>query len=232
VQPALRRAITTTLAILAAAASAQHEDPARRSQRLIDEAARIAASQMEDAKTRQQTPSLRQTAPLWSAEALKGMKGVDPAEIARKYRDNYAVMKQQQQPTEELLVFVSTSMPPATLKRLGEQARKAGAVIVLRGFRGGLVKDALKETMGFIKPMVETGATVKVDPEAFARHDVTAVPTFVIAAREEGCAVELCAVRSFALSGDVSLEFALETWVNRGGDAGRKASAYLARIGN
>ena len=46
----------------------------------------------------------------------------DPAKMAEQMKDVYAAMK----PEDDLMIFVSTSMPAATLKLLGEQAKRAG----------------------------------------------------------------------------------------------------------
>lgn len=124
------------------------------------------------------------------------------------------------------MIFISTSIPQRTLELLGNQAVKTGAVLVLRGLVGKLgTSTAVEETMRAIQPAAMTGAAIQIDPRQFSAYNVTVVPTFVIAKREEGCAnPDQCTSNAYALAGDVSLEYAPETWVNRGGEAGRLAS--------
>ena len=152
----------------------------------------------------------------------------DPLALAKAYESKRGAMKK---PSQDLLIFISTSMPRKTLQMLGMQAEKTGAVLVLRGIKGKLgTPGAMDDTIKAIEPAAATGATVQIDPEQFSRYDVTAVPTFVIARRQEGCASEQCVSKAYSLVGDVSLDYALETWVRRGGEAGQLAKAYLARL--
>ena len=154
-------------------------------------------------------------------------KAADPAAIANRYRET---MLAKRGGTDDLLVFVSLSMPQATLKRLAEQANRAGAVLVLRGLKGGIGKGHYKETVTALKPLAETGATVQIDPEAFARYNVGAVPTFVLAARQEDCGGTKCAVGATAVTGDVSLEYALEHMVDRNDGFSKVAQARLRKM--
>ena len=93
------------------------------------------------------------------------------------------------------------------------------------------MKGVMQKTMEAIKPAAVTGATIQIDPEAFIRYNVTAAPTFVMASKEEGCEnSETCDSKSYALAGDVTLEYALENWSSRGGVVGKQADVYLQRI--
>lgn len=90
-------------------------------------------------------------------------------------------------------------------------------MLVLRGMKGALgTKGVMQKTMEAIKPAAVTGASIQIDPEAFIRYNVTAVPTFVMASKEESCEnSETCDSKSYALV-DVTLEYALENWSSRG----------------
>lgn len=159
---------------------------------------------------------------------LKNASRADPLAIASAYK---AKDIGRQKPQQNLLIFVSTSMPKPALLLLGRQAERAGAIIVLRGLVGTLGQPgAMTETIKAMEPVASTGADVQIDPQQFLTYDVKSVPTFVLAKREEGCVTDQCASSAFSLVGDVSLEYALETWVKRGGRAGKLAEQYLARL--
>jgi conjugal transfer pilus assembly protein TrbC len=153
----------------------------------------------------------------------------DPAKMAEQMKDAYAAMM----PEDNLMIFVSTSMPAATLKLLGEQANRAGGILILRGFKGGMKKGALQATLKAMRPVAEGGGSFNIDPEAFTRFDVQVVPTFVLAAPVQGCKdtpEQKCSMEASKLVGDVSLDYALEHWVKRGGRAGSIAEKYLNRM--
>lgn len=215
-----------SLALLSMNGFAQEGEAAKERSRLaIDNAMEQARSQAVQI----QNPALQAERPRGiQYEDLKKQQGVDPAELANQYRE---IVKAQKKAGPDLLVFVSTSMPIPTLKHLAVQIRQAGGVMVFRGITGGLNKKAFNEWLALLKPVAETGASIQIDPESFGRYNITAVPTFVIAARREGdCGGTSCAVQTAALAGDVTLEYALEKLSSRGGDQGRIADTYLSRL--
>lgn len=73
---------------------------------------------------------------------------------------------------DQLLVFVSFSMPEASLKALAKDAGQHNAVLVLRG----LYEDSFVKTASKLKDL---GIGVDINPELFETHQVDAVPTFV-----------------------------------------------------
>jgi conjugal transfer pilus assembly protein TrbC len=155
----------------------------------------------------------------------------DPEKLAKQYGRQF----QTPFPQDELLVFVSTSMPEESLKRLARQTKRAGGVLVLRGFKGGLKKGAMQETLRALKPLADAGANIQIDPEAFTRFGITAAPSFVLAAPDEDCAQaqnpqKQCRWSAARLSGDVSLDYALEHWTKNGGRAGDIAQKFLSRL--
>lgn len=209
-----------------AAAQTTSPSPAAASPEMIErvKAAMDAAYAQAKAQQGANAPGQGPLAP----DQLRQLQKADPAAVAARYKES---VKKPEIDEDQLMVFVSTGMPPKALKMLGEQARAAGAVLVFRGLRMPLGKPgALEDMATAVAPLAQTGAELQINPEAFAKYHVTAVPTFVLAAKDEGCQTEQCASKAYALAGDVSLEYALETWSGKGGSVGKKADFYLGRI--
>lgn len=215
-------AVATMSQLVAAQQTVPEQDPTARVRRAMDEALSQARAQVT---AQAKAPERNGLAP---AE-LRKMQGIDPGAIAGRFRETGIG---QQKPANDLLIFISTSMPPKALQMLGEQAKQSGAVLVLRGLKGQLGKPgAMQETMKALQPVAATGASIQIDPEAFGRYNVTAVPTFVLAdKKEESCGGTQCAVQAYALTGDATLEYVLETWSDRGGRVGQLADMYLSRM--
>jgi conjugal transfer pilus assembly protein TrbC len=95
------------------------------------------------------------------------------------------------------LVFVSSSMPKTALIALGNQAKRLGARLIIRG----MVNNSMKDTALLVK---EINHPLDIDPKLFKKFTVHQVPTFVIPRISKG--VQEWGV----LQGNVSLEFALE----------------------
>lgn len=131
-----------------------------------------------------------------------------------------------------LIVFVSLSVPRPTLERLLDQAARAGATVVLRGFVQGSLRATVAEVQALIGPRQ---LAVQIDPPAFDRFVVTRVPSFVLlrdGARPVSCATGTCAPPEAFLKadGDVSLDYALEH-MQRAAPAFRAdAALFLARL--
>ena len=131
-----------------------------------------------------------------------------------------------------LLVFVSLSMPQPTLQRLIDQAARAQASIVIRGFADGSLRTTVAQVQRLIG---DRQVAVQIDPQAFDRYAVTRVPAFVLVrdgARPVACAGGSCApsesfLRTF---GDVSLDYALEYMQRSAPGFGPAADIFLKRI--
>jgi len=106
----------------------------------------------------------------------------------------------------KLLVFVSFSMPPVTLKTLGSQVNAVGGNLVLRG----LVNGGFKETAEKLKELQEE---IIIDPTLFEAYGITLVPTFVLRSESTRKVKNGSYDR---LSGNVSLEYALEQFALSG----------------
>jgi conjugal transfer pilus assembly protein TrbC len=114
--------------------------------------------------------------------------------------------------TPSLLIFVSFSMPEATLARLVDQAARSSATLVLRG----LTESSLKQTVARVQQLIGTRKVAfQIDPQSFERFSVVHTPTFVLiraGAQPVSCGEAQClSNESFvSVSGDVSLDYALE----------------------
>lgn len=105
-----------------------------------------------------------------------------------------------------LLVFVSFSMPVQTLKALGSQVNAVDGNLVLRG----LVKGSFKETAEKLKELQEE---ILIDPTLFESYGISSVPTFVLRSESRRKIKDGSYDR---LSGNVSLEYALEQFASKG----------------
>lgn len=131
----------------------------------------------------------------------------------------------------DLLVFVSLSMPEGSLMRLARQAERAGAVLVLRGLKN----NSFKETTAEIGKYEQKGkASWQINPPAFTKFGVKSVPAFVLTkadqalpASADGCADPGAFA---AVSGDVSLDFALEAITRSKPGFEAEARHYLDKI--
>ena len=105
-----------------------------------------------------------------------------------------------------ILVFVSFSMPEASLKSLAQEAQRDTShgvsfqqppvILVMRGlYQDSFVKTALK--------LQKLGIAVDIHPELFETHHVTSVPTFV--KLENGQPIH-------SLKGNVTLDFVVKTF--------------------
>ncbi|MDD5332878.1 MAG: type-F conjugative transfer system pilin assembly protein TrbC [Rhodoferax sp.] len=131
-----------------------------------------------------------------------------------------------------LFVFISLSMPQATLRRLVDQAARAQASVFIRGLAGGSLRTTVAQVQGLIG---QRQVAVQIDPQAFDRFDIERVPSFVLVrdgTRPVSCASGLCAPPEGFLrtTGDVSLDYALEYMQRGSPQFAKDASGFLRRI--
>ena len=157
---------------------------------------------------------------------------VDPAKIAQMYLDANKLAVNSDNP--EVMIFVSLSMPPAALERIGKQAKKAGAVVFFRGLKYSLMDPkGWTKSMQALEPISSTGADVQIHPELFTRFNVTAVPTVVVSSNpKEGCQDDACASYAASIAGDVSLDYALAQLEDRKDAVGEIARMTNQRLRN
>ena len=111
----------------------------------------------------------------------------------------------------ELMVFVSFSMPKASLERIVAESERTGAVLVLRGLKGESLTRMGEEVAQLIG---QRNVTAIVHPPAFTQFKVTQVPSLVLANASQatrigtdGCAAPSSYVK---VDGDVSQGYALD----------------------
>ncbi|MFZ2631379.1 MAG: type-F conjugative transfer system pilin assembly protein TrbC [Desulfosalsimonadaceae bacterium] len=133
-------------------------------------------------------------------------------------------------PDERIYLFVSSSMPASTLKNYAsdlDKLRDPNIVMVMRGFVNGirLIKPTLEFIDGILikDPNCDPAnsqcdayqANITIDPVVFSRYGIETVPAIVYARgvnkTETGQgATDNIASDAFLVSGDMSLDYALE----------------------
>ena len=103
-----------------------------------------------------------------------------------------------QEKESDFFAFVSFSMPESLWVEMSYGLEKNGGVFVLRGFPKDSFQKFLEKVMDFRKKGIN--APVVVDPDAFEKYQITAVPTFVL--EKEGGFRKVV--------GNVSVDYALE----------------------
>lgn len=161
-------------------------------------------------------------------------RAIDLEALAKGYQANVNRMATAQgiQSGPGLLVFVSFSMPEPTLRRLVDQAAKAHAALVIRGFVNGSLRETVAHAQGLIG---NRQVAFQIDPQAFDRFAVVKTPTFVLVrdgAQGQACGAGLCfpADAFVATSGDVSLDYALEFIARQEPQFAKDARRYLKKI--
>ena len=159
--------------------------------------------------------------------------GIDIGALARQGSQIGGTPNAAALPPQEpaLRIFVTLDMPQGSLRRLVDQAERAGAVLVLRGLKN----QSMRQTVAAVSELLgQRRAGWVIDPEAFERHGIEAAPTFVLTLGEDAppCSATTCTVpRPFvSVSGDVSLDYALEHMVRRHPGAAAVAGPYLSRL--
>lgn len=85
-------------------------------------------------------------------------------------------------PQPTLYVFISASIPKASLLEIAKDAVSYHAPLLLRG----LVGSSLQETLLTLKDLVALGAGLEVDPLLFEAYGVEAVPAVVLTCGTRG----------------------------------------------
>jgi conjugal transfer pilus assembly protein TrbC len=130
--------------------------------------------------------------------------GVDPEEVMRQY---LAIKKgggETKSGAEEgFIVFISLSMPPASLDRLIDQSIAMKFTLVLRGMSGQSLTDTIKTVQALVG---QREADIQIDPRLFTRFGINRVPAVALVSPDTG--------KSGVVYGDVSVDYALEHMVN------------------
>lgn len=138
-------------------------------------------------------------------------------------------------PTTPLRIFITLEMPRPSLRLLTDQAARSGAVLVLRGLKS----QSMRQTIAVVGELIgERKVAWVIDPEAFTRFGVRQAPTFVLALNDstgtdaQGTCSSGCATPAgfVSVSGDVSLDYALEAILRRRPEAALLAEPILKRL--
>ncbi len=131
-----------------------------------------------------------------------------------------------------LFVFISLSMPQATLQRLIDQAARAKASVFLRGLADGSLRTTVAQVQSLIG---RRQVSIQIDPQAFDRFSIERVPSFVLVrdgTRPASCASGTCAPPAAFLrsTGDVSLDYALEHMQRQAPNFAKDAAGFIRRL--
>ncbi len=153
--------------------------------------------------------------------------GADPLAIAERYQKTLGTQPDHNT-GPDLLVFVSFSMPEASLKRLATEAAKTNAVLVFRGPK----ERSLKKTLQAFEPLAKLGASAILHPEAFTWNRIDSVPVFVLGtAAGAGCDDAAGSCReTLRIAGDASLEYILERMARASHPLAEEAERRLTRL--
>ncbi|MBP9752203.1 MAG: type-F conjugative transfer system pilin assembly protein TrbC [Proteobacteria bacterium] len=99
---------------------------------------------------------------------------------------------------DKIYVFVSFSMPKASLINLLKEAPKHNATLVLRGLKNNSFKETAKVIQDFYDQEKGEGVGFEINPELFEKHKIASVPVF------------LNLTNNNKLSGNVTLDFAVK----------------------
>lgn len=161
---------------------------------------------------------------------------IDIEGIAARYSARRDVFAANSKVEPQLRIFVTLAMPEASLKLLATQAAKTNATIVIRGLKD----DSMTATLAAVQRVIgEQRVDWQIDPPAFTRFAVTRAPTFVLTAQStntaevRGCTTGCDKPDSFvSVSGDVSLDYALNTIARAIPAFAMDAQRYLVKLGN
>lgn len=200
------------------------------------------AQDFVDALAGRELPHAREAEELRD-EAMAAMRGIDPASLPRGPDgpvDFDAILEgaaaNASAPMGEgplFVAFASLSMPEASLSRLIADTSAAGGVVVFRGFPRGSTR-AFAEGLRRVVTDERQEAHIAIDPRLFRAFSVHAAPTFVVASR----AYELCdgfdctsvVPEHDRMSGNVSVEYALERFAEARGPGAGVAHVALANL--
>lgn len=137
------------------------------------------------------------------------------------------------QDSPRLVAFASLSMPAVSLKQMITDVAQAGGVVVFRGFPGNSART-FTTALARVLPPGEMRSAVGVDPRLFRAFDVEAVPAFVVTATDfdlcDGFECRTPLPLHDRMSGNVTLDYALDRFVSGNGPAARVAAAYRTRL--
>ena len=150
------------------------------------------------------------------------------AKLLNNYRFKSEDIKKAQITHFPLMIFVSSSIPKSSLKDLMIQAKKSGAVLVFRGMMG-----SLKNTAKFLGDISKENVQAIIDPRLFDLFNVEVVPTIIVLKEAtQNCDGNKCQITPIhdRISGNITLDYALETIANGKSETSQIASKFLIKI--
>lgn len=154
----------------------------------------------------------------------------DIAAIAEQYKTLGQRAGVSGKSPNDLMVFVSLSMPKAALERIIGQAEKTGATLVFRGLKNDSMKEMATEVAKLVGKR-HVGSVIH--PPAFQQFSVKQVPALVMAKAEasnvlqDGCAQADTFVK---VTGDVTIQYALEYIERHSPEWAPQAQGYLKKL--
>ena len=148
----------------------------------------------------------------------------------------------------KLMIFVSSSIPKSSLKDLMIQAKESGGVLVFRGAIG-----SIKNTAKVLAEISRENVSAIIDPRLFDLFQIKLVPTFVVLTKDyqdcEAISDQESSTSNITnkisnnsnchftpihdrITGNITLNYALETIINGNGNSKDSASYFLAKLKN
>ncbi len=199
---------------------------------ILDRAKRLESGLAGLGQGNEDSPAARAANPLGDVTLSKQRLG-EIEEMLGLERGSAANHASERKTGSRLLVFVSFSMPDASLRALGEAAHAAGASILFQGFSDSSIPVMGANVRRVFGEEMEIGFGI--DPTAFSRFNITAVPA-VVALKEP---LQTCRTRHCKddvtpdhdrIVGNATLPFMLETIAARGEHGVDAALVALATL--
>lgn len=131
------------------------------------------------------------------------------------------------------MVFVSLSMPEASLKAIIRDASQAGGIVVFRGFPNNSAKEFVTRLSRAVDESSQF-ASIGIDPRLFRAFDVQAVPAYVVASSDfdlcDGMACRTPPPPHDMMAGNVSVQYALSTFADNAGPGALIARTALGNL--
>jgi conjugal transfer pilus assembly protein TrbC len=132
----------------------------------------------------------------------------------------------------QFMVFASLSMPPASLKQLIADTARAGGVVIFRGFPNNSAKEFVNRLGQVVQK--DDMPNIGIDPRLFRAFNVQAVPTYVaVSSTFDLCAGFRCETKvppHDRLEGNVTVDYALNTFASANGPGARIATVALGNL--
>ena len=152
----------------------------------------------------------------------KMISGISQGEFDKSYKES------QKQQLNQLMVFVSSSMPKKSLEDYAMQLKEVGGTMVLRG----LINNSFAQTTSYIHSLNKDGAVAIIDPLSYKNFDIRHVPQIVVIADDHGCKWGRCQTTPFhdKISGNITIKHALTEISKHGEFTKKEADRFLSKL--